>query len=386
MYAMSLVRAVNGLVDPSQQGYFADSVMSIASKIGLPTWLVDLRHDATHSHLPSLSLLRSGAVNLLMWYRVHYWAKQEAFLQDQSQLFFRRTSARCSAVDAEALDGEFSSLRGGTGLTTVLMPSFVLSVCASAADPDGETASLTPQQRQKGGAVLLRLLLGEASRLEDCPLKENVVGVVVSNLVDAALSLLSQASSTCPSAHCEAAAETAQPKCQCEFTRQIFCWWVTALTESVSTKCAPKALTSVWRRHLHMPRPGATRRHFLAVCNLLLQSLQTAYGDFCVGGVVAGPPTPSACASSSSFDLQPRKRLRVDNTRECDGRQVTLAGDDCPSHSMEEGAAKFPTNSMPHTLPTYLPAERRSGWPLGSPSGCTLVGWSGSALVTVEEE
>jgi hypothetical protein len=60
-YATALVRLVNGLVDPLQSGTYARSILSIASQIGLPAWLVELRHAATHEDLPSLELLRDGA-------------------------------------------------------------------------------------------------------------------------------------------------------------------------------------------------------------------------------------------------------------------------------------------------------------------------------------
>ena len=60
-YATALIRLVNGLVDPLQAGTYARSILSIAAQIGLPAWLVELRHAATHEDLPSLELLRDGA-------------------------------------------------------------------------------------------------------------------------------------------------------------------------------------------------------------------------------------------------------------------------------------------------------------------------------------
>jgi hypothetical protein len=60
-YATALIRLVNGLVDPLQAGTYARSIFSIATQIGLPAWLVELRHAATHDDLPSLELLRDGA-------------------------------------------------------------------------------------------------------------------------------------------------------------------------------------------------------------------------------------------------------------------------------------------------------------------------------------
>ena len=60
-YASALIRMVNGLVDPLQVGAFARSIASIAAQLGLPSWLVELRHAATHEDLPSLELLRDAA-------------------------------------------------------------------------------------------------------------------------------------------------------------------------------------------------------------------------------------------------------------------------------------------------------------------------------------
>ena len=76
LYGIVVVRTVNGLVDPSQQSYYADSVLSLASKIDIPGWIVELRHDATHNVLPSLSILRSAAQHMLQWLHQHYWLQQ----------------------------------------------------------------------------------------------------------------------------------------------------------------------------------------------------------------------------------------------------------------------------------------------------------------------
>lgn len=74
---MIVVRAINGLVDTSQQGVYADSVASIASRMDLPSWLVELRHDSTHNQLPTISVLQAASSQLLSWYVANYWSKQE---------------------------------------------------------------------------------------------------------------------------------------------------------------------------------------------------------------------------------------------------------------------------------------------------------------------
>jgi ribosomal biogenesis protein LAS1 len=72
-YAAALIRLVNGLVDPLQQGPYARSIASIAAQLGLPAWLVELRHAATHEDLPSLELLREAAKESLTWLLHHYF-------------------------------------------------------------------------------------------------------------------------------------------------------------------------------------------------------------------------------------------------------------------------------------------------------------------------
>ncbi|KAF5375020.1 hypothetical protein D9758_000099 [Tetrapyrgos nigripes] len=72
-YASAIIRLVNGLVDPLQSGVYARSIAAIASQLGLPLWLVELRHAATHEDLPSLELLREGARQSMSWLLQNYW-------------------------------------------------------------------------------------------------------------------------------------------------------------------------------------------------------------------------------------------------------------------------------------------------------------------------
>ena len=60
-YATAILRLVNGLVDPLQVGTYARPIAAIAQQLGIPLWLVELRHAATHEDLPSLGLLREAA-------------------------------------------------------------------------------------------------------------------------------------------------------------------------------------------------------------------------------------------------------------------------------------------------------------------------------------
>lgn len=73
MYAMAIIRFVNGLVDREQKGKFAKSINQLARSMGLPSWFVDLRHASTHERLPSLTVLRAGALQAVGWLHDNYW-------------------------------------------------------------------------------------------------------------------------------------------------------------------------------------------------------------------------------------------------------------------------------------------------------------------------
>ena len=44
---------------------------------------MDVRHEASHNDMPSLSLLRLAAAQALDWLQAAYWQRQEAYLRQQ---------------------------------------------------------------------------------------------------------------------------------------------------------------------------------------------------------------------------------------------------------------------------------------------------------------
>jgi ribosomal biogenesis protein LAS1 len=73
-YATAILRGVNGLADALQQNRaYAASVSSLCEQMGLPTWLVDVRHEAAHNDLPSLPVLRLAAITFLGYLEERYW-------------------------------------------------------------------------------------------------------------------------------------------------------------------------------------------------------------------------------------------------------------------------------------------------------------------------
>ncbi|CZS99246.1 hypothetical protein WAI453_008277 [Rhynchosporium graminicola] len=74
-YAAAFCRFVTGLLDSHQTKTRKLSMYSVAKTIGLPATYVELRHQATHEELPSLSKLRTATQKALHWIWDYYWAK-----------------------------------------------------------------------------------------------------------------------------------------------------------------------------------------------------------------------------------------------------------------------------------------------------------------------
>lgn len=84
-YTMALIRFVNGLLDPTQQSQFAIPLHTLARRVGLSSWFVDLRHWGTHEReLPSLDMLRTAAKEALEWLWDHYWNDEELEEEESS--------------------------------------------------------------------------------------------------------------------------------------------------------------------------------------------------------------------------------------------------------------------------------------------------------------
>jgi hypothetical protein len=126
-YGLCIIRTINGLVDPSQKGVFAESIYNIASRLGLPGWIVEIRHDATHDRLPSLSLLRSGARELLSWLSDNYWQPQQAYIAELSAVCVAEESFQ-PMTNEEASKRCDSSI---TFLTAILVPVIIESAVVS---------------------------------------------------------------------------------------------------------------------------------------------------------------------------------------------------------------------------------------------------------------
>ncbi|XP_072018390.1 ribosomal biogenesis protein LAS1L-like [Amphiura filiformis] len=75
-YSIAIIRFVNLITGREQIGLIRGSVSWLAKKVGLPSWMVDLRHEAVHKFMPSTAVLREGATYALDWLKVEYWEAQ----------------------------------------------------------------------------------------------------------------------------------------------------------------------------------------------------------------------------------------------------------------------------------------------------------------------
>lgn len=83
--ALILIRFVNGLTETLQTGIYAATVHSMAKVAGLPSFLVDIRHTATHSTLPSLETILIGCKTTLKWLDDNYWMPQMLLLASSAE-------------------------------------------------------------------------------------------------------------------------------------------------------------------------------------------------------------------------------------------------------------------------------------------------------------
>lgn len=151
-YAMALIRFVNGLLDPTQQSQFAIPLHTLAQRVGLSSWFVDLRHWGTHEReLPSIDMLRMAAKEALEWLWDHYWNDDELQEDDNSDNDKESEEHESNVTEIKRL------IRAGIAQEDVLIEcrwvwedgnkNLISSTNFSVEDNKHRTATLSPQER-----------------------------------------------------------------------------------------------------------------------------------------------------------------------------------------------------------------------------------------------
>lgn len=84
--SMNVVRFVNFITEPFQTNSHAKTVKAIANQIGIPDWIVNLRHSATHFNLPSVEVLEKAVTSLFEFLKERYIDSYKEISLDQSLL------------------------------------------------------------------------------------------------------------------------------------------------------------------------------------------------------------------------------------------------------------------------------------------------------------
>lgn len=77
------LRFVNFITEPFQTNSHAKTVKSIANQIGIPDWIVNLRHSATHFNLPSVEILEKAIASLFKYLKERYVDAYKEISTDQ---------------------------------------------------------------------------------------------------------------------------------------------------------------------------------------------------------------------------------------------------------------------------------------------------------------
>lgn len=117
-------RFVTGLMDSHQDKARKMSMYAVAKSVGLPATFVELRHQATHEQLPSLTRLRAAAEKALDWIYEYYWQHLE--------------DAGPSGADNEMAEHEAAKSASARVCRTLLMELFTCSDEATEARIRGE--------------------------------------------------------------------------------------------------------------------------------------------------------------------------------------------------------------------------------------------------------
>lgn len=133
---------MTGLLDSHQDKSHKMSMYSVAKTIGLPATFVELRHQATHEQLPSLTRLRAGAKAGLDWIWEYYW---------------KQLAPADTGNDGGRDEGHVASgVRQDSACRTALLQH--LGDAEGAADDDSASAELRMLADRWGRTRLLRVL------------------------------------------------------------------------------------------------------------------------------------------------------------------------------------------------------------------------------------
>ena len=71
--ATSVNRFLNHVSHIGMKMFSVTKLHDAARKLSVPEWIVQLRHETTHGHMPGLTMLRAALEFALTWLDTNYW-------------------------------------------------------------------------------------------------------------------------------------------------------------------------------------------------------------------------------------------------------------------------------------------------------------------------
>ncbi|KAG9451120.1 hypothetical protein H6P81_011085 [Aristolochia fimbriata] len=78
-YCMAIIRLVNSFAEKSRRKTGL-SISESADALGIPSMLIDIRHECSHRELPSLALVRLASTKAIEWLKSYYWEPQKRLI------------------------------------------------------------------------------------------------------------------------------------------------------------------------------------------------------------------------------------------------------------------------------------------------------------------
>jgi len=75
--SMAINRFLNHISHIGMNVFGVTKLHQAAERLKVPSWIVDIRHDSTHGHMPSLTILRNGFEACWSWIITNYWLNKE---------------------------------------------------------------------------------------------------------------------------------------------------------------------------------------------------------------------------------------------------------------------------------------------------------------------
>ena len=83
--ATSINRFLNQVSHIGMNMFGLTRMHEAAEMLSVPEWIVELRHDTTHGHMPGLTMLRAGLEFSLSWLETHYWRNYQSLIIDDQE-------------------------------------------------------------------------------------------------------------------------------------------------------------------------------------------------------------------------------------------------------------------------------------------------------------